>query len=46
LLRPEAVRWDDRLLSLNGFASPNRPPDHIVMSPGVDVTIYPLQRVG
>lgn len=35
--------WDDQLLSLNGFDPPQRPPDHVLFSPGVDVDIYPLQ---
>jgi uncharacterized protein YqjF (DUF2071 family) len=37
--------WDGRLISLEGFAATDRPPDHIIMSPGVDVTIFPLVRL-
>ena len=36
-------QWDDRLLSITGFQSPGRDPDHIVGSPGVDVLVYPLE---
>jgi uncharacterized protein YqjF (DUF2071 family) len=34
--------WDTRVLALNGFEEPNRPPDHISGSTGVDVLIFPL----
>ena len=37
--------WDENLLSLDGFAPTNRPPDHVIMSRGVDVTIFPQERV-
>jgi hypothetical protein len=37
-------RWDDRLLGLNGFESPGRAPDHAVVSAGVEVDIFALQR--
>jgi len=45
LCRAEVTRWSDELLGLNGFVSPGRDPDHVVMSRGVDVTVYPLGRV-
>ena len=45
LCRAEVTVWDERLLALNGFPSTGRPPDHITMSHGVDVTVFPLQRV-
>lgn len=35
--------WDDRLIALNGFAAPGRPPDHAVVSPGVEVEVFGLQ---
>ena len=41
----EVTVWDEQLLALNGFPSTGRPPDHITMSHGVDVTVFPLQRV-
>jgi uncharacterized protein YqjF (DUF2071 family) len=38
--------WDDHPLVLDGFESPGRSPDHVVMSRGVDVDIYALRRLG
>jgi len=38
--------WDENLLPLDGFAPTGRPPDHVIMSRGVDVTIFPLERLG
>lgn len=37
--------WDEHLIAMNGFTPTRRPPDHVVMSRGVDVTIFPLERV-
>lgn len=34
--------WDVKSLLQAGFNDPNRPPDHIIGSPGVDVRVYPL----
>ena len=45
LCHAEVTRWDENLLRLDGFAPTGRRPDHVVMSRGVDVTIYPLERV-
>ena len=45
LCRAEVTAWDEHLLALDGFTPTGRPPDHIVMSRGVDVTIFPLERV-
>jgi len=42
LCRAEATAWDENLLTINRFAPTGRPPDHIVMSRGVDVSINPL----
>jgi uncharacterized protein YqjF (DUF2071 family) len=36
--------WSEHLLRLNGFAPTQRPPDHAVMSRGVDVNVLPLER--
>jgi uncharacterized protein YqjF (DUF2071 family) len=36
--------WDEGLLPLGGFSPTGRPPDHVVMSAGVDVEVFPLQR--
>lgn len=43
LCRAEVTMWDERLLALNGFPFIGRPPDHIIMSHGVDVSVFPLQ---
>jgi uncharacterized protein YqjF (DUF2071 family) len=37
------TRGDDHLIRLRGLPAPARPPDHAVMSRGVDVDIYPLK---
>jgi uncharacterized protein len=36
-------KWDDNLLKLNGLKSREKPPDHIITSPGVDVDIYNIK---
>ncbi|MEO1237677.1 MAG: DUF2071 domain-containing protein [Planctomycetota bacterium] len=44
----EMRRWDASPLGLNGFVADlvgGREPDHAVWSPGVDVSVYPLERV-
>ena len=41
----EVTAGDDTLFALDGFPQTQRPPDHTVYSPGVDVRIYPLRRV-
>lgn len=43
LCQAEVTRWDEQLLELNGFQPTGRPPDHQVLSHGVNVTIFPLQ---
>ncbi len=43
LCRASVTAWDDHLFALDGFSSSGRPPDHVVMSRGVDVTIFPLR---
>ena len=43
LCEARVTAWDDRLFALDGFASPGRAPDHLIMSPGVEVTIFPLR---
>jgi len=40
----EVTAWDEELTSLNGFSPTGRPPDHVVMSSGVDVEVFPLQQ--
>lgn len=45
LCQAEVTAWDEQLLELNGFQPTGRPPDHKVLSRGVDVTIFPLRRV-
>jgi uncharacterized protein YqjF (DUF2071 family) len=39
-------QWDDHPLVLDGFDSPGRAPDHVLMSRGVDVDIFALRRLG
>jgi uncharacterized protein YqjF (DUF2071 family) len=34
--------WDVKPLLQAGFSDPQRPPDHVISSPGVDVRVYPL----
>lgn len=46
LCHAELTEWDENLLPMNGFSPTGRPADHVVMSRGVDVDIYPLERVG
>jgi uncharacterized protein YqjF (DUF2071 family) len=43
ICQAEAPQWDTQLLTLGGFEPPDRPPDHVLMSPGVAVDIFALQ---
>lgn len=43
LAQVKLEQWDSRLFALNGHATPQHPPDHIIGSPGVQVQVYPLQ---
>lgn len=45
LNRANVLAWDEQLLALNGFEPTGRPPDHIVMSHGMDVEVFPLEPV-
>ena len=45
LCRADVTAWDENLLPLDGFAPTGRAPDHVIMSRGVDVTVFPLMRV-
>jgi uncharacterized protein YqjF (DUF2071 family) len=38
----ELFDWDEGLFPLDGFEPPRRAPDHAVISPGVDVSVYAL----
>jgi uncharacterized protein YqjF (DUF2071 family) len=38
-------KWDTRLFALAGLPEPQRPPDHIVGSAGVQVRVFPLQAM-
>ena len=40
----DVLQWDDRLITMAGFDSPARSPDHAVYAAGVNVHIHPLQR--
>jgi uncharacterized protein YqjF (DUF2071 family) len=46
LCRADLKTWDENLLPLDGFPPTGRPPDHVIMSRGVDVTIFPLKHAG
>ena len=39
------IQYSDFPIKLAGFNQPHRAPDHAIMSHGVDVKIYPLQKV-
>ncbi len=41
----EIPEWDAHAIEWDGFAPPERPPDHVLMSPGVTVDIFGLERV-
>jgi uncharacterized protein YqjF (DUF2071 family) len=41
----EVSTWDTNVFSLDGFSPPERNPDHIIMSPGVDVDVFGLELV-
>jgi len=42
LAEVELDAWDVKPLLQAGFENPNRPPDHLIGSPGVDVKVYAL----
>jgi uncharacterized protein YqjF (DUF2071 family) len=44
LAEVELEKWDADLFRINGYATPKRPPDHVIGSPGVQVQVYPLTR--
>lgn len=41
----EVPLWDANLFTLAGLTLPDRVPDHILMSPGVDVEVFALEKV-
>lgn len=45
LARAEVQAWDARLFALNGLPMPDRAPDHVLASSGVEVKVYPLQTL-
>jgi len=44
IFEADVPEWDAHLIELDGFANPNRSPDHVLMSPGVDVDIFALEQ--
>lgn len=40
----EVPQWDTHLIEFMGLPSPERAPDHVAYSPGVDVEIFALER--
>ena len=45
LYSADVAAWDTSLIGLAGFKSPNRPPNHALFSPGVDVDVFPIQII-
>lgn len=45
LRRAWVTEWSEALCAPAGFIPTGRPPDHAVMAPGVEVSIFPLERV-
>jgi hypothetical protein len=45
LCRAHVTSWNEDLLTLNGFKPTGRDPDHIIMSRGVDVAVFPLEVI-
>lgn len=45
LCRAEVTAWSEHLMSLKGFAPTGRRPDHVIMSRGVNVDVFPLEPV-
>jgi uncharacterized protein len=41
----EVPEWSDSVFELDGFERPARAPDHILMSPGVDVEVFAIERI-
>lgn len=41
----EVPVWSEQILAGNGFTPTGRPPDHQLLSRGVDVQIFPLERI-
>jgi uncharacterized protein len=44
LRRAVVSKADKHLFALDGLQPPSGPPDSIVFSPGVEVTVYPIKR--
>jgi len=44
LRKAELLLYDQHLFQLDGFTAPLRAPDHTIMSPGVKVDIYGLEK--
>ncbi len=41
----DLIEYNDNLFEINGLAKPGVPPIHAIMSPGVDVEIFSLQKL-
>jgi uncharacterized protein YqjF (DUF2071 family) len=44
LCQPQVLQWDDRLFEVDGLPRPQRAPDHMLFSPGVDVEVFSLEN--
>ena len=45
LYSADVFEFDTGLIELVGFEKPNRPPDHALFSPGVEVDVFPIQKI-
>lgn len=41
----DVSRYNEELFTINGFARPQAPPVHVIMSPGVDVEVFAYEEV-
>ncbi|MFG0333405.1 MAG: YqjF family protein [Maioricimonas sp. JB049] len=41
----KVVEWDSQIIDLAGLPKPERPPDHALVSRGVDVEVFGLERM-
>jgi uncharacterized protein len=42
LAEVDLKHWDAHIIALGGFSLPSQPPDHVIGSPGVDVSVFAL----
>lgn len=44
LVEAEVAEWDDAVFELDGLKRPSRAADHVLMSPGVEVEVFALEK--